>query len=160
LLPRLARLAARNELDEFRTGFRKLMYIVAGVGILGTLGAYVLGPWIVDLMYQVTLSQRTMAMLALGSALYMVALALAQAVIALSGHALVALGWTVGMVAFLVTVWLAGPDLFKRVEIALVVSSFAALVSFALALRSRLRAGVAPTPDSMFEAFTDMPLET
>ena len=56
--------------------------------------------------------------------------------------------------------WLAGPDLFKRVEIALVVSSFAALVAFALALRARLRAGVSPTADSMFEAFTDMPLET
>ena len=160
LLPRLARLAARNELDEFRNGFRKLMYIVAGVGIIGTLGAYVLGPWIVDIMYQVDLTQRTMAMLALGSALYMVALALAQAVIALSGHALVALGWTIGMVTFVVVTWLAGPDLFKRVEIGLVASSLAALISFAVALRARLRAGVVPTPDSVFEAITDMPLES
>ena len=160
LLPRLSRLAARNELDEFRTGFRKLLYIVAGVGIIGTAGAYVLGPWVVDLMYQVDLSQRTMAMLALGSALYMVALALAQAVIALSGHALVAVGWSIGIVTFVVVTWLAGPDLFKRVEIGLVVSSVAALISFSLALRARLRAGVAPTADSMFEAFTDMPLET
>ncbi len=160
LLPRLSRLATRNELEEFRNGFRKLMLIVAGVGILGTLGAYVLGPFVVDLMYQVNLSRRTMAMLALGSALYMVALALAQAVIALSGHALVAVGWTIGMVTFVVVVWLAGPDLFKRVEIALVVSSLAALIAFALALRSRMRSGVTPTADSMFEAFTDMPLET
>ena len=55
-------------------------------------------------MYKVDLSQRTMAMLALGSAIYMIALALAQAVIALSGHALVAIGWTIGMVTFVVVV--------------------------------------------------------
>jgi O-antigen/teichoic acid export membrane protein len=160
LLPRLSRLAARNELDEFRNGFRRLMVIVAAVGIIGTLGAYVLGPFIVSKMYEVDLSRRTMAMLALGSALYMVALALAQAVIALSGHALVAVGWTVGMVSFVVVTWLAGTDLFKRVELGLVLSSLAALIAFAFALRSRLQVGVAPTADSMFEAMTDMPLET
>jgi len=160
LLPRLSRLAARNELDEFRGGFRKLVYIVAGVGIIGTLGAYVLGPFIVQKMYEVDLGRRTMAMLALGSALYMVALALAQAVIALSGHSLVAVGWTIGLVTFVVVTWLAGPDLFKRVEIALVVSSLAALIAFAISLRVKLHAGARPTADSMFEAFTDMPLET
>lgn len=160
LLPRLSRLAARNELDEFRQGFRKLMYIVAAVGVIGTAGAYVLGPWVVNLMYEVDLSKRTMAMLALGSALYMVALALAQAVIALSGHAYVAMGWAFGMVTFVVVTWLAGPDLFKRIEIALVVSSVAALAAFAVALRVRLHSGVVPTADSVFEAMTDMPLET
>ncbi|MCU1502886.1 MAG: hypothetical protein JWM12_2240 [Ilumatobacteraceae bacterium] len=160
LLPRLARLAARNELEEFRTGFRKLMQIVAAVGVLGTAGAYVLGPWIVEKMYAVQLSRRTMAMLALGSALYMVALALAQAVIALEGHALVALGWTIGMATFIVATWLTSSDLFKRVEMGLVLSSLTALISFAVALRSRLRAGVSPTPESLLEAFTDMPLES
>ena len=160
LLPRLARLAARNELTEFRNGFKRLMQIVYGVGVLGTVGAYVLGPWIVQKMYNVELSRRTMAMLALGSALYMIALALAQAVIALQGHALVAAGWTVGMFTFLLATWLAGDDLFKRVEIGLVLSSFAAMCCFALALRSRLRSGAQPTPESMIEALTDMPLET
>ena len=123
LLPRLARLAARNELAEFRLGFRKLMQIVVAVGVLGTAGEYVLGPWIVQKMYAVDLSRRTMAMLALGSALYMVALALAQAVIALQGHALVAVGWSVGMGTFLVVTWLSSDDLFERVELGLVVSS-------------------------------------
>ena len=71
-------------------------------------------------------------MLALGSACYMVALALAQAVIALKGHALVALGWVIGVVAFLLATWLSSDDLFRRVEIGLVVSSFAAMATFAL----------------------------
>jgi O-antigen/teichoic acid export membrane protein len=160
LLPRLAQLAARNELDEFRQGFKKLMQIVVGVGVLGTAGAYVLGPFIVQKMYAVELSRRTMAMLALGSALYMIGLALAQAVIALQGHALAALGWSVGMATFLLVTWVSSDDLFKRVELGLVVSSFAALVSFAFALRSRLRSGVVPTAGSMIEALTDMPFET
>ena len=119
LLPRLSRLAARNELDEFRGGFRKLLYIVAGVGVLGTArGLRARAVRSSTRCTRSTSSRRTMAMLALGSALYMVALALAQAVIALSGHALVAVGWTIGMVTFVVVTWLAGPDLFKRVEIA------------------------------------------
>jgi O-antigen/teichoic acid export membrane protein len=161
LLPRLSRLAARNELTEFRSGFRKLMQIVLAVGVAGTAGAYVLGPFIVKKMYPgVDLSRRTMAMLALGSALYMIALALAQAVIALRGHALVALGWSVGMVTFLVVTWLASDDLFKRVELGLVVSSAASLVALGLALRSRLASGVEITTDSLMEALTDMPFES
>jgi hypothetical protein len=56
---------------------------------VGTVGAYLLGPFVIDKFYGSDSVQRTLAMLALGSALYMVALALAQAVIALKGHALV-----------------------------------------------------------------------
>ena len=93
LLPRLSRLAARNEIAEFRVGFRKLLVLVLSVGVAGTLGAWLVGPFVIEKVYGPTLSGRTMAMLALGSAAYMVALALAQAVIALRGHALVALGW-------------------------------------------------------------------
>jgi len=42
----------------------------------------------------------------------------------------------------------------------LVASSFAALVVFAFALRSRLNSGDVPTGQSVMEAITDMPLET
>ena len=105
-----------------------------------------LGPFVVELVYDADLSGRTLAMLALGSAVYMVALALAQAVIALKGHALVALGWAVGVVAFLLGTWLSSDDLFRRVEIGLLVSSLAAVTAFALALRYRLASGAARTP--------------
>ncbi|MEY2958086.1 MAG: hypothetical protein RLZZ01_654, partial [Actinomycetota bacterium] len=40
LLPRLARQAARGELDEFRAGFWRLMQLVVLVGLVGTLGAF------------------------------------------------------------------------------------------------------------------------
>ena len=85
LLPRLSRLAAKGELLEFRAGLRRLMVLVLAVGVVGTIGAFVLGPFVLEVVYDADLTGRTLAMLALGSACYMVALALAQAVIALQG---------------------------------------------------------------------------
>jgi O-antigen/teichoic acid export membrane protein len=160
LLPRLSRLAARGQLEEFRAGLRRLLMVVLAVGVVGTVGAFILGPWVIDLVYDADLSGRTLAMLALGSACYMVALALAQAVIALKGHALVALGWASGVVAFLLGTWLSSDDLFRRVEIGLLVASATAMGAFALALRHRLALGAEPDAGSMIEAMTDMPLET
>lgn len=159
LLPRLAGLAARNEIKEFRAGFRKLMVIVVAVGIVGVVGAFLLGPFVIEKMYDATVTRDTLAMLALGSAAYMAALAMAQAVIALKGHALVALGWGLGMVTFVLVTWLSSDDLFRRIEFGLVASSFAAMLSFAISLRAKLRAGATPTQDSMMEAIIDMPLE-
>jgi O-antigen/teichoic acid export membrane protein len=160
LLPRLSQQAARGEFGEFRSGLRRLMVVVIGVGLIGTIGAFVLGPWALRLVYDVDLSGRTLAMLSLSSAIYMLALATAQAVIALQGHALVALGWAIGVVTFLLGTWLTADEVFRRIEISLVLSSVAALAAFALALRHRLRVGAVPTQSSMMDAITDMPFET
>ncbi len=159
LLPRLARLATRGEMSEFRRGFARLMVVVGGVGTIGTIGAYLFGPFAVDLLYDAELSKRTLTILALGSACYMIALATAQAVIALKGHALVALGWTIGVVAFVIATAAASDDAFRRVEVGLLVGSAAAMASFAIALRSRLRRGAIADAGSVYEAITDLPLE-
>jgi len=160
LLPRLSRLAARGELVDFRAGLRKLLLIVVAIGVVGSLGAFVLGPFVLEVVFDAELSGRTLALLAFSSATYMMALAIAQAVIALKGHALVALGWGIGLVTFLISVWLGGDELFRRIEIGLVVSSLAAVLAFAVSLHFRLRSGVVPDQDSMMEALTDMPFET
>lgn len=160
LLPRLARLAAANEMHEFRTGLKRLLYVVMGVGVAGTVGAWLLGPFAVETLYGSELSRRTLAVLALGSAFYMLGLAMAQAVIALHGHALVALGWTAGMVSFVLSTWLIGGEVFRRVELGLLVGSGVAMLVFWLALQARLRAGAVPDEASVIEALTDMPLET
>ncbi len=160
LLPRLSQQAARGEFAEFRSGLQRLMIVVLGVGLVGTIGAFVLGPWALGLVYDAELSGRTLAMLSMSSAVYMLALATAQAVIALQGHALVALGWVVGVVTFLLGTWLTADEVFRRIEIGLVVSSIAALATFALALRQRLHSGAVPNEGSMMEAITDMPFET
>lgn len=159
LLPRLAQLAARGDLTEFRNGLRRLMKVVLTVGVIGTVGALAVGPIVIERVYDAELSGRTLAMLALSSACYMVALSCAQAVIALKGHAMVALGWSIGFGTFCVVTWLAGDELFRRIELGLVASSLAAMTTFALALRNRLNAGVAPDRGSVLEALTDQPLE-
>ena len=159
LLPRLSQLAARGEFDEFRDGLRKLLYLVAAVGVIGTAGAFVIGPIVIEVVYDTELSGRTLAMLALSSALYMAALASAQAVVALQGHAWVALGWGLGLLTFVLGTWLSSDLLFRRIEIGLVLSSAVALLAFALSLHHQLKQGSTPTSGSVMEAITDLPID-
>ncbi len=155
LLPRLSALAARGEIDEFVAGFKKLVVLVVVVGIAGTIGAALLGPWVIEMVYEAELRSKTLTMLAFASAVYMLALAIAQAVIALRGHALVAAGWASAFAIFIVVTAVSSTELFWRIELGLAASSISAAVFFALALRSRLRVGARPDPDSIYDALTE-----
>ena len=159
LLPRLARLAARGDFVEFRAGLRRLLTLVGIIGVIGTLGALILGAPIVDLVYGADLSGRTMAMLALSSAIYMGAIATSQAVVALRGHAQVAFGWILAVTAFLLSLWLGGDELFLRIEVALVISSLTAFVSFSIAYRWRISI-VQPAFVGDVGPLPELPLET
>jgi O-antigen/teichoic acid export membrane protein len=162
LLPRLARLAASGDLDEFRLGFKRLLVVVCGVGLFGTVAALVAGPVVFDILFTDSGAlelRRTLTLLALGSACYMVAMGTAQAVIALHGHALVAIGWSIGMVVFFGATAISGDDLFLRVEIGLLAGSAAAMISFLFALRARIRAGVPASEESFIQAIIDLPIE-
>ena len=160
LLPRLARLAAKGDLDEFKDGFSLLMKVVIAVALLGVVGSFALGPWALDLVYEGGLDRRTLTILALASGLYMIALATAQAVIALHGHRWVALGWLSAMTAFLVVTAISSDDLYLRVELGLVSGSFSACIVFAYALRSRISAGAVPDAETMLDGIIDTPFET
>ena len=152
LLPRLTRLAARGDLVEFKIGFRRLVVLVIGVGVFGTIGSFLFGPFFLDLVYGGGIDRRTLTLLALASAIYMMALAIAQAVIALRGHRLVALGWLLSFLSYVICAWKVSQDLFLRVEVALVVSSTVALVSFALSLRALLKSGATVDIESVTTA--------
>ena len=159
LLPRLARLAAKGDLDEFREGFSLLMKVVFGVAVLGVVGSFALGPWALELVYEGGLDRRTLTILALASGLYMVALATAQAVIALHGHSWVALGWLSAMAVFLFVTTVSSDDLFLRVELGLVAGSLTASIIFAYALRARINSGAIPDAESMLDGVMDSPFE-
>ena len=159
LLPRLTRLAARGDLDEFKVGFRRLVMLVIGVGIIGILGAFLFGPFFLDLVYGGGIDRRTLTLLALASAIYMMALAIAQAVIALRGHRHVALGWLLAFISYVVSAWAVSDDLFLRVEVALVVSSAVALLYFIFGLRLLLRSGARVDVASITEAVSERPVE-
>lgn len=159
LLPRLARLAAQRELSSFKQGLRQLLMLVLVVGLLGVVGAYLVGPDLLELIYDGGIDRRTLTLLAFASAIYMAAVAIAQAVIALHGHATVALGWLSGFVTFVLVAWLSSDDLYLRVELALVASSLVSLAIFGWSIRRRLDRGDRPDDETVIEAFAERPLE-
>ena len=159
LLPRLARLAAKGDLEEFRHGFSLLLKVVTAVAVLGTVGSFVLGPPILTMVYEGGLDRRTLTLLALASGMYMLALAVSQGVIALQGHKFVAVGWLSAMIGFLAVTTFASDDLFLRVELGLVAGSTVALAVFSFAFRARMNAGAIPDAESMIDGVLDFPLE-
>ncbi|HEY8525581.1 MAG TPA: hypothetical protein VIL48_11485 [Acidimicrobiales bacterium] len=141
LLPKLSALAAAGQLGDFRSGLKRLLVVVAGLAALGTAGGFVLGPFAIDIMFaEADLGARTMGLLAAGSGLYMLALACAQAVIALGGHRDQALGWGLGFATVIVTALLVSDDLFLRVEVGLLVGSAVSLLAMGGLLFARMRA--------------------
>jgi hypothetical protein len=136
-----------------------LLVLVGAVGVIGTAGAFVFGPWILKLVYDGGIDRRTMTMLAFSSALYMLALAIAQAVIALSGHARVAIGWCAGFAAFVLVAWLSSSDLYLRVELALVASSLVSLVIFIASLKQKMSGNAVFDDASIIDAFAERPLD-
>lgn len=161
LLPRLSALAEEGRMLELRQGMRRLLVLTAGLGALGTIGAFTVGPIAVRTLFgaEFDLDARTLGLLAMSSAFYMLATASGQAVIALSGHKLVALSWGIGVVAFLLAAVVVADDLFLRVEIGLVAGAAAATAAMALSLVARLRAGAVPQVGDVVEALHDLPLE-
>jgi O-antigen/teichoic acid export membrane protein len=163
LLPKLSALAHSGQLVDFRRGLNRLLVVVAVLALAGTIGGFVLGPFVVEIMFpDADLSGRTMGLLAAGAGLYMLALACAQAVIALGGHRDQALGWAAGFVALVVTVLLATTDdLFLRVEVGLLAGSTVAFASMAGLLVRRLAASGPLTIASgdLIEALHDVPIE-
>jgi hypothetical protein len=89
----------------------------------------------------------------------MVALGIAQAVIALHGHAWAAIGWVAGFVTFIVVTLVSSDDLLMRVELGLVSAPAVAMAVFAYALHVRLKSGAEVDSASIIDAITDHPLE-
>jgi O-antigen/teichoic acid export membrane protein len=160
LLPRLSELAGAGRTSELRRHLTALVTLVSGIGISGTLGAYLLGPAIVRLLFgsEFDLGHRTMGLLGLASASFMVALLLAQATIAVGGHRRAALAWAVGVVV-LGAVATGGDELFLRVELAVMAGGLTALVAQAVVLRRLLDRGAEISTGDLIEAAHELALE-
>jgi O-antigen/teichoic acid export membrane protein len=162
LLPKLSTLAHSGQIKDFRYGLRRLLVAVGGLAVIGSIVGAVLGPVVVDIMFPGSgLGSRTMGLLAAGAGLYMLAMACAQALIALSGHLDQAIGWCSGCVALAVTVWLASDDVFFRVELGLFAGSAVALLVMAGLLIRRLAPGGPVVVDrgDLIEAMHEVPIE-
>ncbi len=129
LLPKLAALAGEGQHQAFRSGMRSLILIIAGIGVLATVGALAVGPLVVRTFFGsgFTLTRRDLGLLAAGSGAYMLAALLSQALIALSLHRRLLAPWCCGIVLFCVAVGLSR-DLLFRAEIGLLVGAAGAAV--------------------------------
>ncbi|MDQ3354283.1 MAG: hypothetical protein M3507_07375 [Actinomycetota bacterium] len=140
LLPALAALAGAGHLSDFRRGIRRLMAVVAGLGIAATIGALSVGPWVVRVLFgaELALGRRDLGLLVAATGAYMAAIALAQALIALSSPARMALAWLVGTLSFIVVTAL-GDDLLLRTELGLLAGCTVAATAMAALLVTPLR---------------------
>jgi O-antigen/teichoic acid export membrane protein len=157
LLPKLAGLAAAGKLTDFRTGLKRLLVVVGAIGVAATIGGFTIGPFVLRVAFGEQFAQldhMDIGLLALASAAFMLAMSLAQALIAAGGHAKAAAGWLVAVIVLGVVIWL-GDDLLLRVELGLVVGSIVATAVMGLLLRSHLGSHKAPpSAEPLIEAMS------
>jgi len=146
LLPGLTALVSAGRADEFRVGVRRLVYVVVGIGMLGVIGGFVAGPFAGHLLFgaKFNLKRSDVALLAAGSGLFIVSLTMAQALIALNGHAFTMYAWLVGLVTFIATTSVVSHSLFLRVELGSIAGAAASLVMMGGFFVRRVRKGVGP----------------
>ena len=162
LLPKLAHLAGAGRHADFRAGLKRLLAVVVAIGVLATVTAFAIGPFVVKTMFGkgFELSHKDLGYLAGASAIYMLALALAQALIALANYTRVVLGWATGLVAFVVVTAL-GHDLLPRVEHGFLAGSVASALVMAFSVHTLLSRGLAGTHDAdeLVDASHQFPIE-
>lgn len=145
LLPKLAALSGAGKHADFRTGLKKLVMIVLGVGALGVVAGATIGPTVGEILFgdKFNLGNRDLTLLFLGSAAFILALTLAQALIALMGHGRALIAWSVGLVLCIGVMALGSSatidDLFLRVELGYLIGCLGAAVMMTVFLLSRLR---------------------
>ena len=142
LLPRLAALAAAGRFAEFRHGMSRLILLLAAVGAAATVGFAALGPFAVRLLFghDFIVTHTDMALLALASAIYMLALAQAQALIAIDDHLHTVIGWACGVSMFVALLTIEAP-LRLRAERALLGATVTAAVVMGVLLARQIRGG-------------------
>ena len=138
LLPKLSSLAADGRLEEFRHVLARLLALVGTLGAAAIVACALVGHLVVEMAFGAgfAVGRRDMVLLAASSAVLMIVLSLAQALIAQRCQGRMALAWFAGLCAFPVVLAFGG-DLFLRVELALLATVVTAMVAMAVLLARR-----------------------
>ncbi len=159
LLPKLAGLAGAGRHDDFRTGLKQLLVLVVGIAVVGTVAAFAIGVPIGQKLFPpFDVSAKDLGLLAAGSGMFIIALTVAQALIALHGHRMAAISWGLGVIAF-VAVAAVIPDLDLRVEMGFLVGAAVSTLAMGWALLVRMHRGVDEGIDSLISQIEHEPLE-
>ncbi len=134
LLPKLAGLLGRGLVHDFRVGLMRLVAAVVLLSVVGVVVALVAGPKIGQTLFgaNFTISGPGLAALTAGCCLVVIALTMAQALIALQRYAITAFAWVAGLTVFIVLMVVLPVDIFTRAEIAFVAAGFVAVVWMSL----------------------------
>lgn len=145
LLPQLSALAAAGHFRLFRRALGRILLVVSSVGVVGLVGAAAVGPQVLRAFFGpgFDLGRTDMALLALGSGLFMLAVVLAQAHVALGRHRSAAAGWVVGALVLAVVTWLVDGAL-PKAEWGFVAGCGGALLVLAALLDAPLRQPTRP----------------
>jgi O-antigen/teichoic acid export membrane protein len=135
LLPKLTSLAAGGLVQDFRAELRRLVRLLCGVVVTSLIGAALVGPWVLRVFFgeEFLVSRSDLTVLAAASGALLMALAWAQALLALGRHARVSLGWLVGVVGFTVAA-LAPWGVTVKVQMAFLAGSLTAALTLGLFL--------------------------
>ncbi|WP_327025554.1 polysaccharide biosynthesis protein [Micromonospora sp. NBC_01739] len=138
LLPGLSTAAATGDAAAFGTLLRRALAIVTALGVGGGLLTLLLGPWLVQALFDAPeiLGHGDFAWLALATLAYLWAMVLGQALLARDRHRAQALAWTLGVVA-LVAATLAPLPVALRVELGYTVGSLVVAAVMVALLRRR-----------------------
>ena len=163
LLPKLAALASIGRLDDFRSGLRKLVIIVVGVGAFGILCGVTIGPEVGKILFgdKFHLDRLDLGLLFTGSALFIFALTLAQALIALRGHGRALVAWAVGLSVAIVVTVVGNQDMFflRASELGFLAGCGAAALVMAILLATRMRTAGPESLTLLVEQIEHEPLE-
>ena len=138
LLPKLSSLAADGHLEEFRRVLGRLLALVGALGAAAIVACALVGHLVVEMAFgaEFAVLRRDMVLLAASSAVLMIVLSLAQALIAQRCQGRMALAWLAGLCAFPLVLAFGG-DLFIRVELALLATVVTAMLVMAVLLGRR-----------------------
>ncbi|MFI5047405.1 MAG: lipopolysaccharide biosynthesis protein [Acidimicrobiia bacterium] len=162
LLPKLASLAGSGQHDDFRSGLKKLVLVVVGIGALGVVVGVAIGPEVGKILFgsKFRLGSFDLGLLFAGSALFILALTLAQALIALQGHGRALVAWIVGLVAAVgVTAATSSAKFPQSVEYGFLAGCLAAAVVMAGLLLTRIRTATPESLERLVEQIEHEPLE-
>jgi len=165
LLPKLAALSGAGKHADFRSGLKKLVMIVLGVGALGVVAGATIGPTVGQILFgdKFNLDNLDLTLLFLGSAAFILALTLAQALIALLGHGRALIAWAVGLVLCVSVMGVMTSsevsELFLRAELGYLVGCGTAALMMAIFLFFKLRAHGPASLELLVEAIEHEPLE-
>ena len=150
LLPQLTTHAARGEIDMFVAVLRRVVVAVGGVGVVGTIACGAVGPWALQVVFgsEFVVSRPIFTTLALASGVYMVALVLTQAVVALDRHRATLGAWAASAVSQVLVLGVtARVSLWWAVAVGFLVAAVVATVVLARCVHVIIRASLGSVPD-------------